>query len=68
MDGYQLARQLRSQPETAESVLIAITGYGQEQDRLNASEAGFDHHFVKPVETDRLLGLLARLQEQRILS
>jgi DNA-binding response OmpR family regulator len=66
MDGCQLARQLRSQPETAQSVLIAITGYGQEEDRVNATAAGFDHHFVKPVESVRLLELLAMLQERRV--
>jgi len=58
MDGKDLARQLRAQPETAGSVLIAITGYGQEQDRRNALEAGFDHHLVKPVDPAHLTALL----------
>jgi CheY-like chemotaxis protein len=46
-------------------VLIAVTGYGREQDRRTAFEAGFDHHLVKPVDMDRLAGLLAAVQEKR---
>jgi PAS domain S-box-containing protein len=61
MDGYELARQLRSCPETSGSLLIAVTGYGQGKDRIKAREAGFDHHFVKPVDTERLALLLATL-------
>jgi CheY-like chemotaxis protein len=60
MDGIELARRLRSQPQTAEVILIAITGYGQRQDRENAIAAGFDYHFVKPVDTEKLASLLAR--------
>jgi signal transduction histidine kinase/ActR/RegA family two-component response regulator len=60
MDGYALARKLRSNPATAGAVLIAVTGYGQEQDRLQAKEAGFLHHLVKPIDTAQLLTLLAR--------
>lgn len=59
MDGNELARCLRSQPETANAVLIAITGYGQSEDRKNSSAAGFDHHLVKPVDTEKLVSLLA---------
>jgi CheY-like chemotaxis protein len=43
--------------------LIAVTGYGQEQDRNNAIESGFDHHFVKPVDLGRLSGLLGKIEE-----
>jgi CheY-like chemotaxis protein len=59
MDGNELARRLRAQPETAGSVLIAVTGYGQEQDRRRALESGFDHHLVKPVDMERLAAVLA---------
>jgi CheY-like chemotaxis protein/anti-sigma regulatory factor (Ser/Thr protein kinase) len=59
IDGYQLARQLRAQPETAGTLLIALTGYGQAQDRAKSEMAGFDHHLVKPVPIDQLIGLLA---------
>jgi len=51
-------RRLRAQPETAGTVMVAVTGYGQDQDRKNAIDAGFDHHFVKPVNTDSLAILL----------
>lgn len=61
MDGYELARQLRAQPETAGAVLIAVTGYGQEQDRKMAQQSGFDHFFTKPVDTKRLTGVLHAL-------
>ena len=61
MDGKDLARRLRAQSETAGAVLIAITGYGQEQDRRSALEAGFDHHLVKPVDPIRLTALLNRI-------
>jgi len=54
MDGYELARRLRGAPETQGIVLIALTGYGQENDRLCTQEAGFDHHLVKPVSMDML--------------
>ena len=62
MDGKELARRLRAQPETAGSVLIAVSGYGQEQDRRAAMEAGFTHHLVKPVEFERLAELLAEVR------
>ncbi|MDB5935344.1 MAG: sensor hybrid histidine kinase [Massilia sp.] len=62
MDGKQLARQMRSQPGGDRAVLIAITGYGQEQDRQETAAAGFDHHFVKPVDAEQLLTLLAGLK------
>ncbi|MBK4739242.1 ATP-binding protein [Noviherbaspirillum pedocola] len=59
MDGNELARRLRNQPETARAILIAITGYGQEDDRQNALAAGFDHHMVKPVDLAKLSAVLA---------
>ncbi|MGZ5201274.1 MAG: ATP-binding protein [Telluria sp.] len=59
MDGNELARRLRAQPETAHAVLIAVTGYGQEQDRQRAFEAGFNYHLVKPVDMDKLAEVLA---------
>ena len=59
MDGNELARQLRSQPETTDALLIAVTGYGQEDDRARTRAAGFDHHLVKPINTTALLTILA---------
>jgi signal transduction histidine kinase/DNA-binding response OmpR family regulator len=59
MDGYEVARAIRTQPGTESIVLVALTGYGQDEDRRRAREAGFDHHLVKPVDPDLLLALLA---------
>lgn len=61
MDGLELARRLRAMPVAASSTLIAITGYSQEQDKKNSIHAGFDHHLVKPINTDRLLALLQQI-------
>ncbi|WP_334187738.1 hybrid sensor histidine kinase/response regulator [Noviherbaspirillum sp.] len=61
MDGNELAQRLRAQPETADSVLVAITGYGQESDRENALTAGFDHHLVKPIDTKKLFQILSNV-------
>ena len=63
MDGIELARHLRSHPPTSKAILIAITGYGNEQDRKNTADAGFNHHFVKPVDTEKLISLLAELNK-----
>lgn len=61
MDGNALADWLRRQPETAKSVLIAVTGYGQENDRDTAFNAGFDHHFAKPIDSAKLINLLSAI-------
>lgn len=60
MDGKQLAKHLRSMPECADAVLIAITGYGQAHDRRSAIAAGFDHYFVKPVHIEQLSAALGQ--------
>ena len=62
MDGKELARRLRAQPETRAAVLVAVTGYGQQQDREEAFAAGFQHHLVKPVNFDHLIGVLESLR------
>jgi PAS domain S-box-containing protein len=62
MDGNELARRLRADAQTGAIVLVAVTGYGQEQDRRAAFEAGFDHHLVKPVDMDELATLLASIE------
>ena len=62
LDGYELARRLRERPETNNATFIALTGYGQADDRMRSQEAGFDHHLVKPVEGDRLTRLLATIR------
>jgi len=60
MDGIELARQLRQQPHHARALLVAITGYGQEKDRRNAIDGGFDHHLVKPANIRQIDDLLIR--------
>jgi PAS domain S-box-containing protein len=64
MDGYELARRLRAHPETSKAALVAVTGYGQEQDRTAALDAGFDHHFAKPVDMARLESLLSGIEKK----
>lgn len=61
MDGLQACRRLRAEPWGAPMAVIAVTGWGNEADRLNTLEAGFDQHLVKPVEPDIILALLDRL-------
>ncbi len=60
MDGYELASALRRDRRLEDALLIAITGYGQDEDRRRSAEAGFNHHLVKPVDVDALLDLLAK--------
>src|SRR4051794_33294350 len=52
MDGSAVATALRRSPATAAARLVAVSGYGQDEDRRRSREAGFDHHLVKPVELD----------------
>jgi signal transduction histidine kinase/ActR/RegA family two-component response regulator len=54
MDGYAIARALRADPATAQIELIALTGYGSDDDRRRAFEAGFAHHFTKPITFEKL--------------
>ncbi len=58
MDGNELASRLRRLPETAGSMLVAVTGYGQEKDREAAQASGFDHYLVKPVDAEQIWALL----------
>jgi signal transduction histidine kinase len=61
MDGYELARTLRAIPEFASLPLIALTGYGQAEDRKRTHNAGFDEHVTKPVRPDDLVSLMEKL-------
>jgi CheY-like chemotaxis protein len=58
MSGYEVARRIRALPEHRGATLIAITGWGQEEDRRRSREAGFDLHLVKPITIDALAGVL----------
>jgi signal transduction histidine kinase/ActR/RegA family two-component response regulator len=64
-DGYEVARQTRLMPHGRDIYLVALTGYGQPEDRLRAEEAGFGLHLVKPVEPDELAGLVASAPTRR---
>jgi PAS domain S-box-containing protein len=59
VNGYDVCRHIRQQPWGKDSVLVAMTGWGQEEDKRRAMEAGFDHHILKPADTAELLQLLA---------
>jgi CheY-like chemotaxis protein len=59
LNGYELAQQIREQPWAKNVVLVALTGWGQEQHRRRSAESGFNHHLTKPVEFDHLQQILA---------
>jgi CheY-like chemotaxis protein len=59
LNGYETARRLRREPWGRDIVLAAVTGWGQDEDKRRTREAGFDHHFVKPVEPAALQRILA---------
>jgi PAS domain S-box-containing protein len=60
LSGYDVARELREQPEFRRTPLVAVTGYGQEEDRRRSQEAGFDYHLTKPVDPEALQAFVAR--------
>ena len=62
LNGYDAAVRIRSQPGGKEIVLVALTGWGQQEDRRRAKEAGFDYHLVKPVEPNELSQLIEQLE------
>lgn len=61
MDGYELARRMRQQLDGENVTLIALTGWGQEQDQRLSKEAGINHHLIKPVDCEMLVGMLTGL-------
>jgi len=65
LGGHEVGRRIREQPWGKDIVIIALTGWGQEDDRRKSQEAGFNGHLVKPVDYDELLALLARLTNDR---
>ena len=58
IDGFELARRIRQLPWGRRTLLIALSGWGQEEDRIRSREAGFDLHLVKPVDSQALLRIL----------
>jgi CheY-like chemotaxis protein len=65
MNGYEVARRLRAQPSGTELLLVAVTGWGQEDDRRRARDAGFDHHMVKPIDPVELRAILSCPERMR---
>jgi CheY-like chemotaxis protein len=63
LSGYEVCRRLRREPWANGVVLVAMTGWGQDEDRQQSRDAGFDAHMVKPVDHDALLAFLASLPE-----
>ena len=66
LDGYEVCRRVREQAWGKDIVVIALTGWGQDDDRRKSEEAGFNGHLVKPVDYDKLLDLLASLGESNV--
>ena len=60
MNGYEVARQIRNEPWGRTPILVAITGWGQTEDKDLSRESGFDHQLVKPVDHDHLLKLIQK--------
>ena len=65
LNGYDACRRIREQPGGAHAYLIALTGWGQDEDRRRSLDAGFDHHLVKPMDPAALEQLLATLPAAR---
>ena len=64
MNGYEVGRRMREMPEAKGAVLVAQTGWGQDEDRRRSAEAGFDAHLVKPVDPAALQKILSSLTKQ----
>ena len=64
LDGFEVAKRIRQQTTLENIVLVALTGYGRETDRLRSQEAGFDHHLVKPADFDKVQKILASVSEK----
>ena len=67
-DGYEVARELRRDPQTRDTLLVALTGWGAQDDRARSRSAGFDHHLTKPASLNAVVDLLAKMSEQRQLA
>jgi len=66
MDGYEVAAKMRLLPAHKTTVLVALTGYGQDSDRQKSKDAGFDHHLVKPADFAKLQQILTRASERAV--
>jgi two-component system OmpR family response regulator len=68
MDGYTVARRLRDEPETKNSLIIAVSGYGLPGDKARAKAAGMNFHFLKPVDKDLLLDILRAVPSNALMA
>jgi DNA-binding response OmpR family regulator len=68
LNGFELATRLRARQATRRSVLIAVTGWGQESDRQRVLDAGFDLHWVKPIDTEQALALLRKFDARGVVA
>ena len=66
LDGFQVARRLRDHHVTRGCLLVAVSGYGQDEDRARARAAGFDHHMTKPIDYDELQRVMAAYKKQEL--
>jgi PAS domain S-box-containing protein len=67
MDGYEVARRMRAQPEGDQRILVALTGYGRDEDYRRSFEAGFNYHLTKPIQVDALQAMLAEMERRSTL-
>jgi len=65
MDGYEVARRLREDVRMKKTLVVALTGYGQDEDRRRSQEAGFDAHLTKPIDLTELEALIAQRENGR---
>jgi CheY-like chemotaxis protein len=68
MDGFEVARQFAQRPRLRRAKLVAVTGYGQEQDRAESAQAGFAAHLVKPVDVRHLRRVIELVLEGKVTS
>jgi CheY-like chemotaxis protein len=62
MDGFEVIKRLRARTGGTQPIVIAVTGYGQAEDRRRTQEAGFDHHLTKPVDPKEVMAIIASVE------
>ena len=65
MDGYQVAARMRERPEFKRTLIVAVSGYGQDEHQARSREAGVDHHLVKPIDPAAVMALLSKRSASR---
>lgn len=64
IDGYTAASMMRADAAFRDAIFIAVTGFGQDEDKKKSLDAGFEHHFIKPIDSHALLKLLSRINNK----